>query len=631
MRLASLAPLRLPRLRLPTLTIARQLQTLFVFLVAAVVALSGLGFWLSQQLTQQTSASAAKMAQVTKLTQANELLMDVARSMAKNGLTETDSKTMLSDVQAVSEILQQLQSATMDTESKNFRNIILLATNTMPSVLDSVQQVAQDSASADAMSMYRARALTDVYNISSMLAQASQAYARAVAEQSAAAASRMRILHLVVPAVGGMATLWVLLSLWIVQVRVARPLASAAAVAGRVASGDLTAQMGLDRPDEIGMLAGSFDRMVGHLRSLLGSVHTESVTVEEQTVALVGHAQEVSRVAGEVSAAAALLAEGAERQSVDSTLASERLAEVARAVEQIATSTQVQAQGTARVMERLEQLEHSARSVAETAHEVETASMHTAQTSTDGAGVAATAAGSLEAMYTLTNEAASKMSTLEQQARQVAELLKVIDQIAGQVNLLSLNAAIEAARAGEHGRGFAVVADEVRTLANRSQQSAGQIRQVLARMMESVGAASGAVFGCARHVEDGVALAGDLRQALERIQLSVESTRQQAVGIALLAEGMRQATAEAAQATTGVVAQVEEHSATTEEVVAMMGAVKKSVQRVALVANSTANTARDVATASQEASSVATDITVAVEELTAISRRMTSTVEVFQV
>jgi methyl-accepting chemotaxis protein len=102
------------------------------------------------------------------------------------------------------------------------------------------------------------------------------------------------------------------------------------------------------------------------------------------------------------------------------------------------------------------------------------------------------------------HQTADAMSRIEQSSRKIGEIIGVIDEIAFQTNLLALNAGVEAARAGEAGRGFAVVASEVRALAQRSAESAKDIKALIA--------------GANAEVNEGVALVSKTGDALTSIE-----------------------------------------------------------------------------------------------------------------
>jgi len=85
-------------------------------------------------------------------------------------------------------------------------------------------------------------------------------------------------------------------------------------------------------------------------------------------------------------------------------------------------------------------------------------------------------------LSTQAEQTAGIIADLKSETDSISSVLDVIRGIAEQTNLLALNAAIEAARAGDHGRGFAVVASEVRVLAQKTQESTGDIQQMIANL-----------------------------------------------------------------------------------------------------------------------------------------------------
>jgi methyl-accepting chemotaxis protein len=121
------------------------------------------------------------------------------------------------------------------------------------------------------------------------------------------------------------------------------------------------------------------------------------------------------------------------------------------------------------------------------------------------------------------------MNAIEKSAREINQIIGVVDEIAFQTNLLALNAGVEAARAGDAGKGFAVVASEVRGLAQRSADAAKEIK--------------GLISASSQQVEEGVSLVGEAGDALQRIVAHVNeisglvgdiasSAREEAQGLA---------------------------------------------------------------------------------------------------
>ena len=341
---------------------------------------------------------------------------------------------------------------------------------------------------------------------------------------------------------------------------IAGPLQKVVESVDMIADGDLSHTLAVEGVLEVNQLVMGVNHMTDSLRKII--IHTASV------------AESVAASAEELTAAATEVGRASEA--------------VAHTIQDVAHSATVQTKLSNESTSIILDMNKCIIDTVKAAGDVADVSAESEQSAENGITQVDHAVNLMNRIQDDVSDTGKMIDILGQKSRQIGQIVEVITNIAGQTNLLALNAAIEAARAGEQGRGFAVVADEVRKLAEQSQTAAQEIAEIIGAIQRETVQTVQAMDKSSKEVMEGVRVVTDSKVAFEGIYSDVQKMRGKVEAIVVLVDKQQSGSVQVEQAINSIADSARMNSNSSQEVAAASEEQNASVQEIVTAVSSLA-------------------------------------------
>jgi methyl-accepting chemotaxis protein len=377
-------------------------------------------------------------------------------------------------------------------------------------------------------------------------------------------------------------------------------------VATHIADGDLNDIVEPKSDNDI--FGNAFSGMITSLRVLINEVKHNSEQVTEASAELKSVSEQTGMATNQVAATIQQVATGTSDQAAAAGKAAAGVQDVSFAIERVSQGVNEQTQAVEKASQITGEISEIIQQVSDSIKQATVGAKNAAELSRNGSTTVDETIMGMSSIQMKVNASAEKIQEMGRRSHEIGAIVETIEDIAGQTNLLALNAAIEAARAGEHGKGFAVVADEVRKLAERSSTSTKEINELITGIQQTVADAVLAMDEGSNEVNTGMQKAGQAGNALTEILTSVEGVYNDIARVENAAEQMMESSKTLVNSVDMVSNVIDNNRQAVEEMNHLSNTMSSSIESIASVAEENSASVEEVSASTEELNAQAEEV-----------------------